>query len=266
MRILLSGDAKSNCLASIAPSSVSRKARQGEARVVGRGGVVFRSCVFGTGENPGGFPSRATAVGSSFWKPIIGCARMTGFCRFWYWFYQHMKTRFQATGLTPDITTLRWLVVLEWLLPVLVQTGRIGREMLPQRGKRHPRRNGRHLVPKREQTRGATNSSFQAKETHTNSPSKMGDTMDSTKPHWKVQHNYHDYSQARDSGRGAGSNGGGGGKQEGRSQDSKFPILLHYILGELEKEGKSHVMGWMTHGRAFIVRDQKRLEEEILPK
>ena len=95
----------------------------------------------------------------------------------------------------------------------------------------------------------------------------MEDSVDEAKPHWKVQHNYHDYSQARDSERGGlpGSNGGGG-KQEGRSQDSKFPILLHYILGELEKEGKSHVMGWMAHGRAFIVRDQKRLEEEILPK
>jgi HSF-type DNA-binding len=51
-----------------------------------------------------------------------------------------------------------------------------------------------------------------------------------------------------------------------RGQDKKFPTMLHYILSELEKEGKSDIMGWMPHGRSFIVRDQKRMESEILPK
>lgn len=51
-----------------------------------------------------------------------------------------------------------------------------------------------------------------------------------------------------------------------RGQDKKFPAMLHYILSELETEGKSDIMGWMPHGRSFIVRDQKRMESEILPK
>lgn len=45
-----------------------------------------------------------------------------------------------------------------------------------------------------------------------------------------------------------------------------FPLRLFALLTTLEKEGQDDIMGWQCHGRAFKIRDRKRLEEEILPK
>ena len=89
--------------------------------------------------------------------------------------------------------------------------------------------------------------------------------MDDLRTGGEGQKCYHDYGHVREE----------DATQEGtdephvktsRGQDKKFPAMLHYILSELENEGKSDIMGWMPHGRSFIVRDQKRMESEILPK
>jgi hypothetical protein len=47
--------------------------------------------------------------------------------------------------------------------------------------------------------------------------------------------------------------------------ERSFPSVLHYMLSDLEKDGKSDIMEWMPHGRSFIVRDQQRMESEVLP-
>jgi len=44
-----------------------------------------------------------------------------------------------------------------------------------------------------------------------------------------------------------------------------FPVKLHYMLREMEKDGMQHVMSWQTHGRCFHVHDQKYLEKNVLP-
>jgi hypothetical protein len=44
-----------------------------------------------------------------------------------------------------------------------------------------------------------------------------------------------------------------------------FPDKLHYVLNEMAKDGMEHIMSWQSHGRCFIVHDQKRLEQHILP-
>ena len=49
------------------------------------------------------------------------------------------------------------------------------------------------------------------------------------------------------------------------SSDYNFPFQLHYILREIEKEGKSDVIAWLPHGRGFRVQDKQRFVNEILP-
>jgi hypothetical protein len=39
-----------------------------------------------------------------------------------------------------------------------------------------------------------------------------------------------------------------------RDQPStNFPTQLHYVLQELQKEGKDDIASWLSHGRAFQV-------------
>ena len=44
-----------------------------------------------------------------------------------------------------------------------------------------------------------------------------------------------------------------------------FPDKLHYVLNEMAKDGLEHIMSWQPHGYCFVVHDQKRLEQHILP-
>jgi hypothetical protein len=48
-------------------------------------------------------------------------------------------------------------------------------------------------------------------------------------------------------------------------KDSQFPEKLHYVLGEMEKDGLQHIASWQPHGRSFIVHDQELFAEKILP-
>lgn len=48
------------------------------------------------------------------------------------------------------------------------------------------------------------------------------------------------------------------------SNDSNFPFQLHYILHELEKEGKADIISWLPHGRGFRVHDKERFVTEVL--
>jgi hypothetical protein len=50
------------------------------------------------------------------------------------------------------------------------------------------------------------------------------------------------------------------------NKDSSFPERLHYVLSEMEKDGLQHVASWQSHGRCFLVHDQKLFTETILPK
>jgi HSF-type DNA-binding len=44
-----------------------------------------------------------------------------------------------------------------------------------------------------------------------------------------------------------------------------FPVKLHYMLGELKRDGLEHIVSWQPHGRCFIVHNQKEFEQKILP-
>mgnify|MGYP005845532911 CR=1 FL=1 len=82
----------------------------------------------------------------------------------------------------------------------------------------------------------------------------------------KVEHNYHDHANDPD-GEYTGidqviHNGNGSGK----CVEQPFPVKLHYMLNELEKDGGDNIVGWQPHGRCFVVRNQKLFVEQILGK
>jgi hypothetical protein len=89
----------------------------------------------------------------------------------------------------------------------------------------------------------------------------------------KVVHNYHDYANEVEKveTESAGdlhyqhleehtpsssmSNGG----------EQNFPVKLHYMLNELEKDGMDDIVSWQPHGRCFLVHKQQQFVEQVLP-
>ena len=49
------------------------------------------------------------------------------------------------------------------------------------------------------------------------------------------------------------------------SKTQTFPVVLHYVLSELRRDGQSHIMAWRRHGRAFAFYEEKAMEEKVLP-
>jgi HSF-type DNA-binding len=45
-----------------------------------------------------------------------------------------------------------------------------------------------------------------------------------------------------------------------------FPAKLHYVLEQVESDGRSDVITWQPHGKAFLVRDKKEFVKNFLPK
>jgi hypothetical protein len=51
-----------------------------------------------------------------------------------------------------------------------------------------------------------------------------------------------------------------------KSYEQFFPVKLHTMLTDLEKEGRSDIVSWSPHGRAFVVKRQDAFVAEIIPK
>lgn len=48
-------------------------------------------------------------------------------------------------------------------------------------------------------------------------------------------------------------------------QNLGFPVRLHYMLTDINKEGsQAHIVSWQPHGRCFVVHDKKQFVEKIL--
>lgn len=81
--------------------------------------------------------------------------------------------------------------------------------------------------------------------------------------HNKVKHDYHDRSGDPDGDYVAVhellQKAGGGA-----CIDQSFPLKLHYMLNEMEKDGQDSIVGWQPHGRCFLVKNQKLFVEKIL--
>ena len=52
----------------------------------------------------------------------------------------------------------------------------------------------------------------------------------------------------------------------GRGPDQSFPVKLHYMLEQVEKQGLACVFSWQSHGRCFVVHKPKEFVAHILPR
>ena len=89
----------------------------------------------------------------------------------------------------------------------------------------------------------------------------------------KVVHTYHDWAALADGDIAAGaahqlllSSDGGGGDSNGGGTvvEQSFPVRLHYMLQDIEKDGMAHIVSWQVHGRCFLVHNHKLFVEKIL--
>ena len=44
-----------------------------------------------------------------------------------------------------------------------------------------------------------------------------------------------------------------------------FPVRLHQMLGDLDREGLSYIASWQSHGRCFMVHNHDQFVNHILP-
>ena len=89
-------------------------------------------------------------------------------------------------------------------------------------------------------------------------PQKLPGKTSTNKERHFVQHNYHDLLNEPDS--------MSSENESSRLSDDSFPMILHRMLDEVEKEGFAHVISWQPHGRAFIIRDASLFSRIIMPK
>lgn len=51
-----------------------------------------------------------------------------------------------------------------------------------------------------------------------------------------------------------------------RTPNAAFPLKLHEILSQIERDGYDNIIGWLPHGRSFKIHKQKEFVDTILPK
>jgi hypothetical protein len=84
--------------------------------------------------------------------------------------------------------------------------------------------------------------------------------------HGRVEHNYHDHADDQDP-RDFLPAGLVNKLLSGiRVKEQSFPIKLHSMLEEVEKEGLASLVSWQPHGRCFVVEKPKEFVDIILPK
>jgi hypothetical protein len=87
----------------------------------------------------------------------------------------------------------------------------------------------------------------------------------------KVFHDYHDYANEAEKGEGSLENLQHQHVEEHTQSSSlnrgeqNFPVMLHYMLNELEKDGMDNIVSWQPHGRCFLVHKQQQFLEHVLP-
>jgi hypothetical protein len=88
----------------------------------------------------------------------------------------------------------------------------------------------------------------------------------------KVVHDYHDYASEVEKGEESAGNLHDQHLEEHTPSSSmsnggeqNFPVKLHYMLNELEKDGMDDIVSWQPHGRCFLVHKQQQFVEQVLP-
>lgn len=78
-----------------------------------------------------------------------------------------------------------------------------------------------------------------------------------------VVHNYHDFAHVTQ-------------EEAHKSQEKRsrrrggvavhFPVRLHEALSAIEADGHGGVIGWMSHGRCFVIHKPRDFEKTLMPK
>jgi hypothetical protein len=55
-------------------------------------------------------------------------------------------------------------------------------------------------------------------------------------------------------------------KQKPIRFNKNFPVKLHYMLNELEKDSMDYIIAWQPHGRCFVVHNQEAFVSLVLPR
>ena len=80
-----------------------------------------------------------------------------------------------------------------------------------------------------------------------------------TSPQRKVQHHYVDHANDAENSSNSMS------ATISHSSDRTFPVTLHFLLNELQSDGLDHIISWQPHGRCFVVHNQAKFTESVLP-
>jgi hypothetical protein len=93
-------------------------------------------------------------------------------------------------------------------------------------------------------------------------PQKPGKTAKQNERHFVV-HNYHDHSCDTDEDDEL--------EQQEASQRRRggvtisFPLKLHAVLDQVERDGLAHVISWQAHGRCFVIHKPKEFVDHVMP-
>mmetsp|Transcript_18068 Transcript_18068/g.32564 ORF Transcript_18068/g.32564 Transcript_18068/m.32564 type:complete len:425 (+) Transcript_18068:327-1601(+) len=91
-------------------------------------------------------------------------------------------------------------------------------------------------------------------------PQKPGLTAKKNERHF-VKHDYHDHAFDSDD---SDCEEDEAGKRKPCTTQT-FPMKLHSVLEQIEKDGYGDVVGWQPHGRCFCIRKTKEFVEYIMP-
>ena len=93
-------------------------------------------------------------------------------------------------------------------------------------------------------------------------PQKPGKTAKQNERHFVV-HDYHDHSCDTDE------------DDDSEQQEAlqrrrggvtiSFPLKLHAVLDQVERDGLAHVISWQEHGRCFVIHKPKEFVDHVMP-
>lgn len=89
-------------------------------------------------------------------------------------------------------------------------------------------------------------------------PQKPGKTAKNHDRHFVI-HSYHDHAKDQDNSASALP-----GKRRRGGVSVSFPMKLHQMLEQIEKDGLAHIISWQPHGRCFVVHKPKQFVDEVL--
>jgi HSF-type DNA-binding len=86
-----------------------------------------------------------------------------------------------------------------------------------------------------------------------------GDETANKRPRHFVVHDYHDHAQEEDQSSSITSSRIG-------CSNTLFPMKLHQIFDDIEKDGLTHIASWAPHGRCFFILRPKEFVDKVLPR